>query len=79
VENAIPSPPKLANRNVPEGGFDHISRTKNGAASACPKNDRRPVMSGSYYFQAFRLRLFTSKSILRAMEKIDVEKTHESG
>jgi hypothetical protein len=31
VENAIPFAPKLASRSVPEGGFDIISRTKNGA------------------------------------------------
>jgi hypothetical protein len=36
---------------VPEGGFDSNSLTKNGAASALPKNDRRVVFTGSFYFR----------------------------
>jgi plastocyanin len=49
----MPFAPKLANRRVPEGGFDSISRMKNGAAIAAfrarDRKDRRSVITGSYY------------------------------
>ena len=49
VENAIPLAPKAASRRVPEGGFDSISRTINGAAMAAlpalVRKDRRSVIT----------------------------------
>src|SRR5487761_1897045 len=44
VENAMFPEPKAARRTVLDGGFDSISRTKNGAAAAVCKNDRRGII-----------------------------------